>query len=199
MLKRLTRSSAFQALLSWLAANYIRFVYVTSRWREEGRAPANELMQSGRPYIAAFWHGRLLMAPTGWRSRAPLSVMISQHRDGEMIARTVHHFGVHTVRGSTTRGGSKALRELLVVVRNGCWRGFPARPSFPRPTRSHAARSHRAGTVSSLRSRSAAASICGARRSMSPAMPMMMPWRPRGWIWKSASTRLPNPPIAAWG
>ena len=119
MLKRLTRSSAFQALLSWLAANYIRFVYVTSRWREEGRAPANELMQSGRPYIAAFWHGRLLMAPTGWRSRAPLSVMISQHRDGEMIARTVHHFGVHTVRGSTTRGGSKALRELLVVVRNG--------------------------------------------------------------------------------
>lgn len=136
MLKRLTRSSAFQALLSWLAANYIRFVYVTSRWREEGRAPANELMQSGRPYIAAFWHGRLLMAPTGWRSRAPLSVMISQHRDGEMIARTVHHFGVHTVRGSTTRGGSKALRELLVVVRNG--RNVAITPDGPRGPRMRA-------------------------------------------------------------
>ncbi|PPR21324.1 MAG: hypothetical protein CFH39_01837, partial [Alphaproteobacteria bacterium MarineAlpha10_Bin2] len=61
-MKRLFRSWAFQALLCWLAANYIRFVYVTSRWREEGREPAHELMQGGRPFIAAFWHGRLLMA-----------------------------------------------------------------------------------------------------------------------------------------
>ena len=136
MLKRLTRSSAIQALLCWLAANYIRFVYVTSRWREEGREPANELMQNGRPYIAAFWHGRLLMAPTGWRSRAPLSVMISQHRDGEMIARTVHHFGVHTVRGSTTRGGSKALREMLVAVSNG--RNVAITPDGPRGPRMRA-------------------------------------------------------------
>ena len=76
-------------------------------------------MRDGRPYIAAFWHNRLLMAPTGWRSQAPLSVLISQHRDGELIARTVHQFGVHTVRGSTTRGGSKALRELLLALKNG--------------------------------------------------------------------------------
>ncbi|MBT6828002.1 MAG: DUF374 domain-containing protein, partial [Rhodospirillaceae bacterium] len=110
-LKRLTRSSAFQSLLCWVAANYIRLVYVTGRWREEGREPALQLTSKGEPYIAAFWHGRLLMAPTGWDRRAPLSVMISQHRDGEMIARTVHHFGVTTVRGSTTRGGSKALRK----------------------------------------------------------------------------------------
>jgi len=119
LLKRVTRSSAFQALICWLAANYIRLVYATGRWREEGREPAHELMRGGRPFIAAFWHGRLLMAPTGWRSRAPLSVMISQHRDGEMIARTVQHFGVTAVRGSTTRGGSKALRELLLAVKTG--------------------------------------------------------------------------------
>ncbi len=135
-MKRITRSSAFQALLCWLAANYIRFVYVTSRWREEGREPARELMRGGRPYIAAFWHGRLLMAPTGWRSRAPVSVMISQHRDGEMIARTVHHFGVDTVRGSTTRGGSKALRELLLAVKNG--RNVAITPDGPRGPRMRA-------------------------------------------------------------
>ena len=88
MIKRLTRSSAFQALICWIAANYIRFVHLTCRWREEGREPARQLTRDGRPYIAAFWHNRLLMAPTGWRSRAPLSVIISQHRDGEMIART---------------------------------------------------------------------------------------------------------------
>ncbi|MBT3628532.1 MAG: lysophospholipid acyltransferase family protein [Rhodospirillaceae bacterium] len=118
-LKRLTRSSAFQSLLCWVAANYIRLVYVTGRWREEGREPALQLTSKGEPYIAAFWHGRLLMAPTGWDRRAPLSVMISQHRDGEMIARTVHHFGVTTVRGSTTRGGSKALRKMLKTIKSG--------------------------------------------------------------------------------
>ena len=136
MLKRLTRSSAFQTLLGWLAANYIRFVYVTSRWREEGREPAIELMRDGRPYITAFWHSRLLMAPTGWRSRAPLSTLISQHRDGEMIARTVHHFGIHTVRGSTTRGGSKALRELLLAIKNG--RNVVITPDGPRGPRMRA-------------------------------------------------------------
>ncbi|MDA0228984.1 MAG: lysophospholipid acyltransferase family protein [Proteobacteria bacterium] len=135
-LKRLTRSSAFQTLLGWLAANYIRFVYITSRWREEGREPANELMRDGRPYIAAFWHGRLLMAPTGWRSRAPISTLISQHRDGEMIARTLHHFDIHTVRGSTTRGGSKALRELLLAIKNG--RNVAITPDGPRGPRMQA-------------------------------------------------------------
>jgi len=118
-MKRLLSSYAFQALFCWIAAIYIRFVYVTGRWRVEGRGPADELIQGGTPIIAAFWHGRLLMAPTGWHYRAPLAVMISQHRDGEMIARTVHHFGVRAVRGSTTRGGAKALREMLQVVKRG--------------------------------------------------------------------------------
>lgn len=132
-LKRLTRSSAFQALLCWVAANYIRLVYVTGHWHVEGREPALEMTRQGRPYITAFWHGRLLMAPTGWDRRVPLSVMISQHRDGEMIARTVHHFGVNTVRGSTTRGGSKALREMLKVIQSGHNVGItPDGPRGPR-------------------------------------------------------------------
>jgi len=118
-MKRLLRYSAFQGLLCWITANYIRLVYVTSRWRVEGHGPAEDMINKGQPFIAAFWHGRLLMAPTGWRRTAPLAVMISQHRDGEMIARTVHYFGVRTVRGSTTRGGAKALREMLKIVKSG--------------------------------------------------------------------------------
>ena len=118
-MKRMLRSSAFQGPLCWIAANYIRLVYFSSRWRIEGREPAEKMIRNGKPFIAAFWHGRLLMAPTGWRRTAPLAVMISRHNDGEMIARTVHHFGVNTVRGSTTRGGAKALREMLDIVKSG--------------------------------------------------------------------------------
>jgi lysophospholipid acyltransferase (LPLAT)-like uncharacterized protein len=136
VLKRLTRSSAFQAVICWLAANYIRFVHITGRWREEGREPAHRLTGEGQPYIAALWHSRLLMAPTGWRSPAPLSVIISQHRDGEMIARVVHHFGVRTIRGSTTRGGSKALREMLRAIKSG--RNIAITPDGPRGPRMRA-------------------------------------------------------------
>jgi len=118
-MKRLLRSSTFQGLLCLIAANYIRLVYLSSRWRTEGHGPAEEMIRNGKPFIAAFWHGRLLMAPMGWRRTTPLAVMISQHRDGEMIARTVRYFGVRTVRGSSTRGGAKAFREMLDIVKSG--------------------------------------------------------------------------------
>ena len=117
--KRITANSFLQSMLGWIAANYIRFVYITSQWSEEGREHANTLTKNGKPYIAAFWHGRLLMAPTGWKKHVPLSVMISKHRDGELISRTVNHFGVATIRGSTARGGTKALRESLKAIQKG--------------------------------------------------------------------------------
>jgi len=72
----------------------------------------------GQHIIAAFWHQRLLMMPfasPGWRP----CVLISQHRDGEFIARAVKVFGVDSIRGSTTRGGFSALREMIRVFRKG--------------------------------------------------------------------------------
>lgn len=46
-------------------------------------------------------------------------MLISQHRDGEFISRTVKLFGVDSIRGSTTRGGFSALREMIRVFRKG--------------------------------------------------------------------------------
>jgi len=117
--KSITNHSFLQSVLGWMAASYILLVYLTSRWDEKGREHANLLTKNGEPYIAAFWHGRLLMAPTGWRKNVPLAVMISKHRDGELISRTVKHFGVTTIRGSTARGGTKALRDALKAIQKG--------------------------------------------------------------------------------
>ena len=61
--------------------------------------------------IYAFWHGRMLMFTYSHRNRK-IHVLISQHRDGEYIARIIHRLGFVSVRGSTTRGGSKALFEM---------------------------------------------------------------------------------------
>lgn len=68
--------------------------------------------------IAAFWHQRLLMMPFLPR-KGKVGMMISQHRDGEFIARAVKLFGIDSVRGSTTKGGLSALRGMVRLFENG--------------------------------------------------------------------------------
>jgi lysophospholipid acyltransferase (LPLAT)-like uncharacterized protein len=61
--------------------------------------------------IYAFWHGRMLIFSYSHR-RQKIHVLISQHRDGELIARIIERLGFVSVRGSTTRGGTKAIFEM---------------------------------------------------------------------------------------
>jgi lysophospholipid acyltransferase (LPLAT)-like uncharacterized protein len=120
LIKRIGRSEALRGLLCWMAAQYIRLVHATTRWQVEGRAPVDALLAEGRPIIPVFWHSRLLMAPFGWDRRLPLKVLMSTHRDGELIARTVRHLGIDALRGSASRGGgSAALRAMLTAIEDG--------------------------------------------------------------------------------
>lgn len=68
--------------------------------------------------ILAFWHQRLLMMPF-LRGKEKVSMLISQHRDGELIARTVKFLGIESVRGSTTRGGLAAIRSMVRAMQEG--------------------------------------------------------------------------------
>ena len=131
--KRIGKSEGLRGLLCWLGSLYIRFVYLTGRWRVVNGGPAQELWDQGKPFILAFWHGRILMMPKSWRRSVAIHMLISQHRDGQLIARTVSHFGIDTVQGSTTRGGSAALRAMLKFLKNGeCVGITPDGPKGPR-------------------------------------------------------------------
>ncbi len=68
--------------------------------------------------IFALWHGELL--PLLWHHRGQhIAIVISEHKDGEIIARIAHALGYHTVRGSTTRGGGRALIGLIRAIGDG--------------------------------------------------------------------------------
>jgi lysophospholipid acyltransferase (LPLAT)-like uncharacterized protein len=82
-------------------------------------------------YIYAFWHENLLM-PAYHYSRPNIWVLISQHADGELISEACRRLGFQTVRGSTTRGGATALRELLHVSARGHLGVTPDGPRGPR-------------------------------------------------------------------
>lgn len=76
------------------------------------------LKTKGRRVIYCFWHDRLLMMPfiaLGQKA----TVLISQHMDGEYISSVVSRFGFRTVRGSSTRGGSLAIRRMVKEIKSG--------------------------------------------------------------------------------
>jgi lysophospholipid acyltransferase (LPLAT)-like uncharacterized protein len=135
--RRFVRHPAVSAVLSWLAARYIQMVWLTGRWRIDNAEIADELVADGRPFIACFWHGRMLMIPNAWKYHAPISILISQHRDGLFISRTLRHLGVGTIAGSSSRGGGGALVGMVRALKRGEYMGIT--PDGPRGPRMRAA------------------------------------------------------------
>ncbi len=83
----------------------------TYNWREQGIEHLARLQRDGRPAIFAFWHGRILAATLYFRDRG-IIVITSENFDGEWIARVIRRFGYGTARGSSSRGGVRALVQL---------------------------------------------------------------------------------------
>jgi lysophospholipid acyltransferase (LPLAT)-like uncharacterized protein len=117
--KRIIRSDLGRRILCWLVARYIRIVWLTSRWHTEGREHPETFWSQGRPFILAFWHGRLLMAPKAWPATASMNMLISGHADGRIIADAIAHFGLKTIEGSRSKGGLAALRAMVRALGSG--------------------------------------------------------------------------------
>jgi len=105
-------------------------------WKVEGLEHL-QFEGNGKRPIMAFWHGRVLTATYYFRRRG-IVVMISENFDGEWIARIIEQFGFRTSRGSTTRGGQRALLQLKREMDRGLPSGFavdgprgPARQAQP--------------------------------------------------------------------
>jgi lysophospholipid acyltransferase (LPLAT)-like uncharacterized protein len=107
------RNERLRQILCWAIHLYIRFVYRTNRWTVEGGDLPKRLRAESRPFILAFWHGRLQMIPMAWQRLAPIHMLMSAHRDGRIIADSVQYFGVQSIAGSTRKGGGAALRAML--------------------------------------------------------------------------------------
>lgn len=105
-------------LLPVLGAGVIRLLGASWRIREVGIEHVEAARAHAPRVIYAFWHGRLLPLSYTHRSRA-IHVLASRHADGELLGRTIRHLGFGHVRGSSTRGGTRAILELADAVRAG--------------------------------------------------------------------------------
>ena len=114
-----TRGQRFKAsLIGWAGYFVIALIGRTVRWRSEGDAHLEEVYGAGRRAIFTFWHGRIFPATYYWRNRG-IVVMTSMNLDGEAIARCIGRFGYGAARGSSSRGGFRALAQLARDIRKG--------------------------------------------------------------------------------
>ena len=119
----------------WLArvgAVALRLLAMTWRMRYVNTAKRDALHAAKKPYIHVLWHGELL--PLLWAFRdSGVSILISEHGDGEIIARAAMSLGYNTVRGSSSRNADRALLALTrVLVDGGAIAVTPDGPRGPR-------------------------------------------------------------------
>lgn len=111
-----------------LVGSYFPFV----RCRREGTEHHLRFRREGKGFIFVFWHGQLLPLVHYHRNEG-IVVLVSDHSDGEYIARVIHRHGFETARGSSSRGGVKGLKGILRAAREGKVLGFtPDGPRGPR-------------------------------------------------------------------
>ena len=128
-------------LVPLIGAHIVKLLHYTLRVRLEGFETVDELVRNDRRIILAFWHRRLLTMPLAYPwvrrfpngTRAGISFLSSDSRDGERSAATWSWFGLNSVRGTASDDGAKALVRMIRAVREGWDFGItPDGPKGPR-------------------------------------------------------------------
>jgi lysophospholipid acyltransferase (LPLAT)-like uncharacterized protein len=119
-----------------LGTGLLHAIARTWRYRVINGEALAKARASGRGFVFSLWHGQLL--PLLWHHRDQgVIVLISEHRDGELVARAAASLGYDLIRGSTTRGGGRALISLVRVLQEG--KEVAVTPDGPRgPARKYA-------------------------------------------------------------
>jgi lysophospholipid acyltransferase (LPLAT)-like uncharacterized protein len=131
-----TETKLKKRLFFWLATRLgwtaILLIGHLTRLRYHGREHLEGLRGGKRPFIYCLWHGKLLI-PVFAHRHMNICAMVSIHSDGEMIAQTLHRLGYVSARGSSTRGGNRAMLAMIRLLKQvGAGAVTPDGPTGPR-------------------------------------------------------------------
>jgi lysophospholipid acyltransferase (LPLAT)-like uncharacterized protein len=104
--------------IAWLIYCLLYFFRFTMRIKVVGGELLQGYARNGESFIGIFWHARLLMIPFIYPGKR-MHVLIGTHRDGQLIADVMKCFGFGFVRGSSSKGGTAALREMSRLLSDG--------------------------------------------------------------------------------
>ncbi len=119
-LKKIVKSKFVQTLFGRLIYLYVFFVYKTSYWKYEGLK--EEYFKKEFSFLVAFWHGRALSDTFVFLKKKfeqTVSVLVSMHRDGRVMASAMDAMGIKTIDGSSKKGGASAALEIVKKLQKG--------------------------------------------------------------------------------
>jgi lysophospholipid acyltransferase (LPLAT)-like uncharacterized protein len=129
-----TPVSLLHRLVGFIGCVYLRLVGKTSFIHRLDHPRSLEYRRKKKPAIYAFWHNNQVFLAYDHRNE-PVSIMVSKSADGEYIAQVMKWMGLGAVRGSTSRNGTGALREMCQLLKKGRQVGFtPDGPKGPAQT-----------------------------------------------------------------
>ena len=104
--------------ITWTGYFAVLAIGRSLRWEINGWENFDAATRLGKSLIYAFWHSEIFPATWFWRNRG-IIVMTSQNFDGEYIGRIIGMHGYGAARGSSSRGGVRALVEMIRAIRKG--------------------------------------------------------------------------------
>ena len=140
MIKFLAGNFLLKYIISFIGVGYTFLVFYTSTVRLYDRKIIDVLFKKNENFIYAFWHDQLLMCPFSWKNRSNIFILISNHRDGDIITKLISLLGFKSIRGSTSKpkknksnNSLSAARKVIKALKNGDSIGIaPDGPRGPR-------------------------------------------------------------------
>lgn len=140
MFKKILDNFFIKQTISLIGIMYILLTYYTSRVTFSNQSKIDSLIKNNENFIYAFWHDQLLMCPFTWKNDLDILVLISKHKDGDIISRVISYLGFKTIRGSTNnpekiknKGGFIAAKKILSSLKKNICVGIaPDGPRGPR-------------------------------------------------------------------
>ena len=117
--KDIIRDFCYRQLFPHAGLLLVKLISRTYRYRLVDTQNEQQVLDAHKSVVYASWHQRFFPGITFFATRQSIAIMISQSRDGEMIARVVDILGWRSVRGSSSKGGVRALKEIRSLTRQG--------------------------------------------------------------------------------
>ena len=117
MIKNFLKNYFIKKFLSLVGALYVYIVYISSQKTFINKDNFNKLILENKSFIYALWHDQLLLSPFTWQTRNRIDILISKHKDGDIIADLIKYHGFNSIRGSTNNPSKEKEKNTISSIR----------------------------------------------------------------------------------
>ena len=117
MIKNFLKNYIIKKFLSLVGALYVYIVYISSQKTFINKDNFNKLILENKSFIYALWHDQLLLSPFTWQTKNRIDILISKHKDGDIIADLIKYHGFNSIRGSTNNPSKEKEKNTISSIR----------------------------------------------------------------------------------